>query len=223
MTDVDPKRKDPAQPLGLRERGKQERLRRIKEAAFEAFRSEGYDGASTRDIARMADVSIGTLFVYAKDKRDLLFLVMNEDLDRISEDSIAAIPGRRGPVVDRIVALLTPIYEYFAKEPALARMILSESSRTHETVRTDKEQAARYAARMERWQAAIAEILRDAGERGVLEIGDDAGVLARAIFAVHLGEIRRWLMGARPRPKEGVAELHRAVRAVIGFRERGDV
>ena len=76
--------------MGLRERGKRERLRRIKEAAVEAFRSEGYEGASTREIARIADVSIGTLFVYAKDKRDLLFLVLNEDLDKISLDSIAA-------------------------------------------------------------------------------------------------------------------------------------
>ena len=88
--------------VNLRERGKRERLRRIKEAAFEVFRLQGYGKANTREIARRADVSVGTLFVYAKDKQDLLYLVMNEDLDSILEEAIAAVPSG-GPAMTRVM------------------------------------------------------------------------------------------------------------------------
>jgi AcrR family transcriptional regulator len=105
-----PERKGGSAELGLRERGKRERLRRIKEAAHEAFRTQGYNGASTREIAKQADVSIGTLFVYAQDKRDLLFLVLNEDLDPLFRQALSGVLSD-APVLDQLVSLLRPIYE----------------------------------------------------------------------------------------------------------------
>jgi AcrR family transcriptional regulator len=64
--------------LRQRERNKLDKLRRIKAAARELFREQGYDNATTREIARRADVGLGTLFSYASDKRDLLFLIYND-------------------------------------------------------------------------------------------------------------------------------------------------
>jgi len=57
--------------IGVRERNKAERRRRIKEAALAAFTEKGYDRATTREIAKLAGVAQGTLFLYARDKRDL--------------------------------------------------------------------------------------------------------------------------------------------------------
>jgi AcrR family transcriptional regulator len=207
-------------PLGLRERGKRERLRRIKEAAFEVFRAEGYEKASTREIARLADVSIGTLFVYAQDKRDLLFLVLNEDLDRVWEEAIAAVP-QRGEPVKRIAALLAPIYEYFAREPELARQIVAQSGRADASLHADQEKTLRYRMRLDRWRQAIAAILEDAGREDMLDIGNDAPTLARALFAVHLAEVRDWLTTARkPQAAAGVQQLTKSVQAVLGPRAR---
>ena len=158
--------------LGLRERGKRERLRRIKEAALSAFKTQGYDAASTREIARMAEVSIGTLFVYAQDKRDLLFLVLNEDLDEIYEHAVADVP-RDGSVVDRLVALLRPVYAYFAAEPELARASLREMGHFDPRDPAAGKQAQRYYDRLGRWRAAIAALLADAGKRGRLRIRDE--------------------------------------------------
>ena len=64
--------------LRQRERNKLDKLRRIKAAARELFLEQGYDNATTREIARRADVGLGTLFSYASDKRDLLFLIYND-------------------------------------------------------------------------------------------------------------------------------------------------
>ena len=58
---------------GLRARGKRERRRRLREAAHKVFLERGYEGATTREIAARAEIAIGTLFIYATEKRDLLF------------------------------------------------------------------------------------------------------------------------------------------------------
>ena len=219
MQKRDLNRASEATPAGLRERGKLERLRRIKEAAFEVFRTEGYAGASTRQIAQIAEVSIGTIFVYAKDKRDLLFLVLNEDLDAIASASIAATSAD-GSCVARIIALLAPIYEYFARDPELARTTVQESAGLD--IRLEKgTQAERFYARMQRWQTAITAILEEARARQTIEIGDDAAVLGRAIFVAHLGEVRRWLQQDDADPRVGIRDLTRLVQVIIGNRETG--
>jgi AcrR family transcriptional regulator len=56
---------------GLRARGK--RRRRLREAAHKVFLERGYEGATTREIAARAEIAMGTLFIYATEKRDLLF------------------------------------------------------------------------------------------------------------------------------------------------------
>lgn len=203
---------------GLRERGKRERLRRIKEAAFQAFKAQGYDGASTRDISRAADVSIGTLFVYAKDKRDLLFLVINEDLDMLYLESLAAIPADVG-VTEQLVVLLRPIYTYFAKEPELARAVLREMSYMDDSKLGTGLQARRYHDRMRRWREAVIETLAEAGRRGRLKVGSECELLGRALFDVHIITVRDWLQQETPALDEGLASLRALFRAVLGDRE----
>ena len=58
---------------GLRARNKLDKLRRIKEAAQSLFIAKGFDDTTMREIAVRAGVGLGTIFLYAKDKRDLLF------------------------------------------------------------------------------------------------------------------------------------------------------
>ena len=71
-------------PGGLREQNKIDKLRRISEAARALFIERGFDDATTREIALRAGVGIGTVFTYAENKRDLLFLIANDDLDEVS-------------------------------------------------------------------------------------------------------------------------------------------
>src|SRR5262245_14993822 len=83
MLRIDRRRIAPAK--NRRERNKEDKLRRIKVAARTLFVAKGYDEATMREIARLADVGLGTLFLYAADKRDLLFLAFDDEHDRIVE------------------------------------------------------------------------------------------------------------------------------------------
>ena len=206
------------QAMGLRERGKRDRLQRLHQAAAEVFRTRGYDAATTRDIAQLAEVSVGTLFVYARDKRDLLFLVINDDLDEVLARALAAA-ARPGTPLDQLAELLGPIYAYFALEPELARPALRE------VVHYDRpgddgtgEQALRYMRRMEAWQDAIAAMLEEAVRAGQLRLDAPAALLARVLFDIHLVEVRRWMNAGTPDPARGQAVLRQMFAVVLEHR-----
>ena len=210
------------QAMGLRERGKRDRRQRLHQAAAEVFRTRGYDAATTREIAQLAEVSVGTLFVYARDKRDLLFLVINDDLDEVLTRALAAA-ARPGTPLDQLAELLGPIYAYFALEPELARPALRE------VVHYDRpgdgpgedgagEQAQRYMRRMAAWQDAIAAVLEEAGRAGQLRLDVPAALLARVLFDVHLVEVRRWMSANSPDPASGQAVLRQMFAVVLEHR-----
>ena len=98
------------QPVGRRERNKQQKLDRITAAASELFAEHGIEDVTTQQIADKADIGTGTLFLYAKSKGELLLLVQNahyaEALQRGRADA-ETIPD----VLDAVMAIVQPIVE----------------------------------------------------------------------------------------------------------------
>src|SRR5580700_7080331 len=99
-----------SQPVGRRERNKQDKLDRITAAASELFAVHGVDEVTTQQVADKADIGTGTLFLYAKTKGELLLLVQNshyvEALERGRADA-EAIPD----VLNAVLAIVRPIVE----------------------------------------------------------------------------------------------------------------
>jgi AcrR family transcriptional regulator len=212
------------QPLdrsgSLRERGKSERQRRIKEAAKAVFSDVGYDAATTREIARRARVSIGTIFVYAKDKRDLLFLMLNDELDPVADAAWRDLPDG-GPVLDRLCALARPWYVYFAANLTLGRYAFREMT-FYEPHSVDfGEQCARYRARMHRIETWHGDIIAQGRDRGELKFNAGAAVAANLIYKIYLAEIRTWIHGAKPEVAAGVESLRTKFALVLdGLRRK---
>lgn len=96
------------QPAGRRERNKQVKLERIVAAAKELFAEQGVDEVTTQQIAERADIGAGTLFLYVKNKGELLLLVQNEHYREALElGRLAAADART--LVDAVVALVEPV------------------------------------------------------------------------------------------------------------------
>lgn len=100
----------PAAPqrVGRRERNKQEKLDRITAAARELFAEHGVDEVTTQQIADQADIGAGTLFLYAKNKGELLLLVQNSTYaDALVKGKAAAeaIPD----VLEAVMAIISPV------------------------------------------------------------------------------------------------------------------
>src|SRR5919108_6386146 len=90
--------------MSLREKKKLETRERIRAAAAELFTKRGYGAATMREIARRAHVGLGTLFNYAEDKRDLVFLIFNEELNAVTDVALAAPRGGQ-PLAEQLVAV----------------------------------------------------------------------------------------------------------------------
>ncbi|MFI6315478.1 TetR/AcrR family transcriptional regulator [Nocardia fusca] len=96
------------QPVGRRERNKQQKLDRITAAAGELFAEFGVDEVTTQQIADKADVGTGTVFLYVKTKGELLLLVQNTHyIEALERGRTAAenIPD----VLDAVMTIIRPI------------------------------------------------------------------------------------------------------------------
>ncbi len=97
-----------SEPIGRRERNKQDKLERITRAAGELFAEHGVDEVTTQQIADRADIGTGTLFLYARTKGELLLLVQNTAYASALENGRAAaetIPED----LDAVIAIIDPI------------------------------------------------------------------------------------------------------------------
>jgi TetR/AcrR family transcriptional regulator len=114
-----------SQPVGRRERNKQQKLDRITAAARELFAERGVDEVTAQEIADKADIGAGTLFLYAKNKGELLLLVQNSTYaDALTQGRRAAetIPD----MLDAVMAIVRPVVECNRKQVDNGRTYLRE-------------------------------------------------------------------------------------------------
>jgi AcrR family transcriptional regulator len=110
---------------GLRVRNKRAKLARIRAAAGALFREKGFDATTGREIAERAGVATGTVFLYVRDKRELLFLIFREDAERIL-DAAPRTLAEGVSLVDALMELFGPLLEFYGREPAMARLFVRE-------------------------------------------------------------------------------------------------
>ena len=68
---------------GLREKQRADRHRRILEAAASLFRKVGYEGAKIEAIASEAEVSVGTIYNYYRNKGDILVAIVSMEVNEV--------------------------------------------------------------------------------------------------------------------------------------------
>ena len=175
---------------------------------------KGYDAATTREIAALAEVGIGTLFTYAKDKRELLVMIVNDDLDTVSALAEKAIDPA-APVLDQVVAFYRPRYEYWAAHPALGRPIVREIMDVAGATEEPGPETARFYERRPRMMEALLGIVRAAQASGKATQEVPASLIASLFMTIYLTEVRRWLNQEKPQASEGVARFRELVALAI--------
>ena len=68
---------------GLRAKHRIDRNSRIVEAAAGLFRKEGYEGARIEEIAARAEVSVGTIYNYYRNKGDILVAIVSMEVHEV--------------------------------------------------------------------------------------------------------------------------------------------
>ncbi|MGF4046232.1 TetR/AcrR family transcriptional regulator [Paenarthrobacter nitroguajacolicus] len=204
--------RDPRAPRGRRERSKQDKQERIRAAAMELFALRGVSGVTTEQIADRADIAIGTLYLYAATKAELLIMVQNQKFATAIDDGLAAAATITG-TIDEVLALIRPVVACLREHVENGRTYL------HELVFGDPTEPYRregltLAGRLEGGLATL--LARD--ERINPR---DAAILARVITAVlHLSTTATVYMDRSI--EEVLADIREQIQSTLAQHTRGD-
>ena len=196
------KTQEPAE-LGLREQNKLEKRQRIQAAARELFSKHGYETATLRQIAMRAHVGLGTLFNYVQDKRDLIFLIFNKELENVIEEALKAAEAQES-LLEQLLGLFRPHYKFFAKDPTLSRILLKDM-----IFYSDGKQAAEFQRIRGRLLSGIEKAVGAAQREQQIKSDEETAIIARNIFLVFAGGLRWWIAGIKPDAREGLLQLRR--------------
>jgi AcrR family transcriptional regulator len=192
-------RTEPAQPSGLRDRNKAEKLARIEKAGRALFAKRGFDATTTRAIAEKAGIGIGTLFLYFPEKKDLLIHLFHSDIAEVEADIFATLPA--APLAAQLEHVFGKLYAYYARDLALTRVFLPE------LMFLDAERRERVTAFTADFLKRVAELIAAAQRRGELRRGIDAPQTAYAAFGLYCFTLINWVGGILPTLDAARAQL----------------
>ena len=119
---------------------RQDKRVRIIDAAIQVFAKKGYRAARISDIARGAQVADGTIYLYFRNKEDLLLTIFEEKMEGLLEDLGAALAGLDDPL-ERMRAYARFHFWQLRTYPALAQVLqveLRQSTRFLHDYRPEK-------------------------------------------------------------------------------------
>lgn len=177
-----------AEPLGRRAQQKLDKRERIKQAAMDLFATDGFEKTTTKAVAERAEVASGTLFLYAKDKADLLFLVMHDWLAEAVERGFSTMPPSLS-LVDQWMHVFGEIFRVYQEHPELGAAfvrVLPGSNGPN---------AQRVNAMTFSFLHRIASLVIEAQGRGEASSSVDPWQAAANVFALYFGALMSWLQG----------------------------
>lgn len=102
-----------------------EKKERILEVALEMFSKYGFLHTTINDIGARAGVSDGTIYLYFKDKDELMISVMNKSLETMLTEIDEIIKHEDNPLA-KFYAFFEAFVDVFARRPDIARLIVIE-------------------------------------------------------------------------------------------------
>jgi AcrR family transcriptional regulator len=185
--------------------GEKRRLRRgpltrkqILDSSLRLFSEKGFARTSVRDIAQAAGITDAAIYYHFDSKRDLFealldergFTTALESLEKTELSEIRAAPR------EAFVGLATGALEFLYQNKDLMKVLMLEA------MAEDEVAAEEYRILVERWERALARILRHYADQGLLRT-EAVDELATQIAVTVIGAFADYMMTpATSRPVE---------------------
>jgi TetR/AcrR family fatty acid metabolism transcriptional regulator len=156
---------------------KNSKYQRILEAAARVFARQGFHQATVSQVAREAGVADGTIYLYFKNKDDIL----NQHFIFKTQQVFARFRGavdRAGSSIEKLCNLIRAHLAEFQRDPDMAVIYMVETRQTNRLA----EEAIRAMAKM--YQDLISEIV---------EQGQQEGSIRKDLY---VGLVKRFILGA---------------------------
>ena len=167
----------------------EEKYRMILNAAKHVFAMEGFYNSKVSEIAREAHVADGTIYLYFKNKDDILISLFEEELNRIMINVKSKIEHIEDPR-EKIIVFCDNHLNMVESDRALAEVIQVELRQSNKFMREYKNK--HFLAYLN----IIADIVAQGQEQGVFRTDVRPDICARMIFG-SLDELSTYLVTAR--------------------------
>lgn len=104
-----------------------EKRTRIIESAIRGFERYGYKKTTVEEIARDALIAKGTVYIYFRDKEDIIVSIIREKIAKVFREVSAAI-GKEKDVPSKILRAIGIVIEYHRNDEAVNRVISRDSA-----------------------------------------------------------------------------------------------
>ena len=109
----------PSNHLKIKNRSMVEkRQQQISDSAMKLFAEKGYHNTSVRNIAKLSNISTGSIYDYVRNKEDILFLVSKRFFDNLEKEMEKAQKGLDDPLmklkatIEAAVSVIDNFQEY---------------------------------------------------------------------------------------------------------------
>ncbi|MBZ0272833.1 TetR/AcrR family transcriptional regulator [bacterium] len=148
---------------------------KILRAAVKIFAKNGFHNAKISEIAKEAGVADGTIYLYFKNKDDLLIQLFEQQIGVAMAHAKDVLAGETEPA-RRLEAFVVAYLRYMEKHKNLAEVLSVELRQSHKFM---KEYVP---IKFAEFLKVIGEIIEDGVVAGVFRADADSHVLRRAIF-----------------------------------------
>lgn len=161
---------------------------KVRRAALELFTRDGFDATTTKAIAVRARVATGTVFVHARDKIDLLCLVMHDLLVESSDAQFDTLPEGLS-LLDELMHIFRGPFRMYAANEALARPFIKHLPGA------DGPNGERVSAMTFGFLHRLTLLVQRAAERGEIRKDAPFPLAAQSFFALYYFSLTTWLAG----------------------------
>jgi TetR/AcrR family fatty acid metabolism transcriptional regulator len=167
-----------------------EKRERILQSAIKVFARKGFYNTRVSEIARQAGVADGTIYLYFKNKDDILISIFTDRIGKLNDEmerQLSELPDIKAKI-DRIVSIQLGLLRGHKDLAEVITINLRQSNRF----------LKQYAAPgFNRYLDIIASVIQEGQDQGVLSAEASPRVVACALFGALDGITLTWVLGSR--------------------------
>ncbi len=173
------------------------KFEQILAAGVKVFAEQGYSGSTVSAIAREAGVADGTIYLYFKNKEDILAQFVRGQSQKFFDAFRERMPGEKS-AVDRLKLLVRLHFEVSQEDMHAALVYQVEMRRSTRLMKEDIRDA------LKSYHEIVGAILEEGQQEGTVRQDIHVGLIKRVIFASVDEAITTWVMA---RGKYGLVPL----------------
>ena len=100
----------------------------ILEAAIKIFATTGYHNSKISKIAETADVATGSIYVYFKNKEDILLKIFSDLWSKMYDELDLIVKNSSLSSVEKLDLMIDLIFDMFTEKPDLALVFVNEQN-----------------------------------------------------------------------------------------------